>query len=137
MAGKTVYKPAAKLDPRVREPNRRLSVEQNQCVPATGNFPLSCFFFPRGTLSSSTSIHTVTNPLHPRVSFSCDHTLVFSLHLSFRSLLQGLRIYKRGWSCAHPPALQSRCVHVIWFLLSLTNKLRYFFFFFFLSRFSP
>lgn len=29
----------AKLDARVREPNRRLSVEQNQCVPATGNFP--------------------------------------------------------------------------------------------------
>lgn len=71
----------AKLDPWVREPNRRLSVEQNQCVPATENFPPPLpYFFPHDTLSSSTSTRAVTNPLLSPVLLSQPSPL--SLHLS-------------------------------------------------------
>lgn len=85
----------AKLDPWVREPNRRLSVEQNQCVPATENFPPLSYFFPHDMLSSSTSTRAVTNPLLSRVLLLQPSLLSF--YLSFVS-------------CCESPDIQTRLV---------------------------
>lgn len=97
----------AKLDARVREPNRRLSVEQNQCVPATGNFPRVpplALLLPswHAILFHLCSCRDQPSSLaYP--SLAAFLSLFLSAFSSFPAA--NLRIYKHGWSCS--PSLQS------------------------------
>lgn len=79
-----------------------LSSKINACrrQGTSPEFPRSRFFFPRGTLSSSTSARAVTNPLRSRILLSRPFSLSFFLPL-VRSLLR-ISGYTNTVGHAHP-----------------------------------